>query len=471
MSRSPNILFVFGDQWRGDAVGYAGNPDVRTPHLDALAARSLRMDHCIAGTPVCCPWRASMLTGTHPDRHGVFLNDGVLDPAARTFGEHFADAGYDTAWVGKWHVDGHGREAFIPRERQHRFGYWKALECTHDYNRSHYYAANDPTLRTWEGYDAFAQTRDLIDWLAGRGKDRPFLAFLSWGPPHNPYPTAPQRYRDRYDPAAITLPPNVPTQVREKAACDLAGYYAHCTALDDCMGWLLAALAEQGLAENTIVVFTADHGDYIGCFGMWEKTGPWEPALRVPMLLHDPRASRTHGQRSQVVYNMVDHLPTLCGLAGLTPPDTVQGRDLSSHLLAGTTPACNDALYANYFRFGTWLGQDAGIEPLYRCREARGLRTTRYTYVEDLTGPWLLYDLEADPDQLHNRVNDPVVAQVQRTLAERLRQKLAEVGDEFLPGERYLQRFYPDAQLGRNNERRGDAPCSVDTKSRRSGVD
>lgn len=455
MSDRPNVLFVFADQWRGDAVGYAGNADVKTPHLDALAARSLVFDHCIAGTPVCCPWRASMLTGTHPDKHGVFLNDGALSPDAITFGEQFAAAGYDTAWVGKWHVDGHGREAFIPEDRQHRFEYFKALECTHNYNNSKYYIGDDPTQRTWEDYDAIAQTDDLTVWLSDRGSDRPFLAFLSWGPPHNPFHTAPQMYRDMYDPAALTLMPNVTDAVREKAAIDLAGYYAHCTALDDCMGRLLATLDGQGLADNTIVVFTSDHGDMIGSFGLWEKAGPWEMAMRVPMLLHDPRATQTHGLRTDVVFNMIDHLPTLCGLAGLITPPGVQGRDLSSHLLAGTTPEANDALYGSYHRYGTWMGQDDRIDPLYRCREARGIRNTRYTYVEDLAGPWLLYDNQADPYQMNNRVNDPAMAAVQQQLARRLRDKLDEVGDQFLPGEQYVEKFYPDSQFGGNNERRG----------------
>lgn len=455
MRERPNILFVFGDQWRSDAVGYAGNVDVKTPHIDALARRALRLDHCVAGTPVCCPFRASMLTGTYPDRHGVFLNDGALSPDARTFGEHFSDAGYDTAWVGKWHVDGHGREASIPRQRQHRFAYWKALECTHNYNDSSYYAGEDPTLRKWEGYDAIAQTDDMIDWLAQRPASRPFLGFLSWGPPHNPYLTAPQKYRDMYDPASLTVAPNVPDAVREKAAQDLAGYYAHCTALDDCMGRLITALKEHDLDKNTIVVFTSDHGDMIGSFGMWEKAGPWEPSLHVPMLVYDPRAPQTHGKRSEVVFNMVDHLPTLCTLAGIDIPKDVQGRDLSKHLLNGTTPETNDALYGSYFRYGTWLAQDKRIDDLYRCREARGIRTPTHTYVEDLKGPWLLYDLVADPHQQHNLVNEPSAADLGQRLAARLRQKLNEIGDEFLPGEAYVKRFYPNDTLGANNERRG----------------
>jgi len=456
MSDRPNILFVFGDQWRSSAVGYAGNPDVKTPHIDALAARSLRIEHCIANTPVCCPWRASMLTGTYPHKHGVYLNDGVLSPNARTFGETFAEAGYDTAWVGKWHVSGRGRDHYIPRDNQHRFEYWRALECTHDYNNSQYYADDDPTPRTWEGYDAIAQTDDLIGWLASRHSASPFLAFLSWGPPHNPYHTAPAQYRQMYDPAKLALLPNVPEEAREKAAEDLAGYYAHCTALDDCMGKLLAAIDEQGLADDTIVVFTSDHGDHIGSFGMWEKAGPWETALRVPMLLHDPSAPHTHGQSSEVVFSMVDHLPTLCGLAGIDAPPQVQGDGLSDHLMKGTTPTDNQAVYMSCAVYGTWLKQDQRSEPLYHCREARGLRTTRYMYAEDRDGPWLLYDLQEDPHQLSNRVNEAAMADVQSEMAQRLQNELAKNDDPVEPGEALWERFYAGDFRGQTFERRGE---------------
>lgn len=456
MNDRPNILYVFGDQWRAGATGFEGNPEVHTPHLDALAGQSLRLNHCIAGSPVCCVWRASMLTGVYPHRHGVFLNDGALSPEARTFGETFAEAGYDTAWVGKWHVDGHGRTAPIPRSRRHGFEHWRTLECTHDYHHALYYADDETEPRVWPDYDAISQTDDVIAYLESRSGERPFLAFLSWGPPHNPYETAPEAYRAMYDASELTLPPNVPEHCREQAAEDLAGYYAHCSALDACMGRLLAALDRQGLASNTIVVFTSDHGDYLGSHGLWDKCGPWEPALRVPMLIRDPRRSDWPGRSSDVVLNMVDHLPTLCAMAGVAAPAGVQGRDLSGHLAEGTTPADNDALYASYWVFGNWYKQREAVEPLYRPREARGIRTTRHTYVEDRDGPWLLYDNHADPHQLHNLVAAPNLVGIRAALARRLGERLAEIGDDFEPGEALFDRFYPGEELGWARQRRGE---------------
>jgi arylsulfatase A-like enzyme len=451
----PNLLFVFGDQWRAQATGFGGNGDVKTPHLDALAEQSLHARNCAAGSPVCCVWRASMLTGQYPHQHGVVLNDGVLSPEAYTFGEHFAEAGYDTAWVGKWHVDGHGRSAYIPRERQHRFAYWRTLECTHDYNNSQYYADDDPTPRQWEGYDADAQTDDLIGWLRGRESDRPFCAFLSWGPPHNPYHTAPEKYRAMYDPADLTLRPNVPAEMEEKAREMLAGYYAHCTALDDCMGRLLATLDDLAAAENTIVVFTSDHGDMLGSHGMVEKCCPLDESLRVPMLIRWPTGLGEQPGESDVIVDMVDHLPTLSAMCGLGEVPTASGRDLSMYLRQGATPNDNAAVYGSYVRFGTWLSQDERIDPLYRARVARGIRTLRYTYVEDLDGPWMLYDNEDDPQQLTNRANDPGFADLRATLAQRLHDRLKHNGDAFERGETLLERFYPGETMGNNRERRG----------------
>ena len=209
--KHPNILYVFADQWRAQSLGYAGCSQVRTPHLDAFAQRSLNLPQAVANTPVCAPYRATLISGLMPDKHGVFLNDAALDPTIPSFGKVFRDAGYDTAWVGKWHVDGQGWYTPIPPERRHGFKHWRALELTHTYNHSQYYGHEDNELRTWEGYDAIAQTDDLIKWIqSGRDSSKPFCAALSWGPPHSPYDTAPESYQALYHPDSIELPPNVP---------------------------------------------------------------------------------------------------------------------------------------------------------------------------------------------------------------------------------------------------------------------
>ena len=163
-SRPPNILLVLADQWRAEAFGYAGDPDIKTPNLDQLQREGVQFINAVSGMPVCSPMRASLLTGQRPLTHGVFLNDVPLSPEAVTIAKVLRAAGYDTGYIGKWHVNGDGRSAFIPRERRQGFDYWKALECTHDYDHSAYYA-DGPEKLYWEGYDAIAQTRDAQQYL------------------------------------------------------------------------------------------------------------------------------------------------------------------------------------------------------------------------------------------------------------------------------------------------------------------
>jgi len=452
MTSRPNILIVYADQWRAQAAGYAGNTDIITPHLDAFAANGVNCRVATAGTPVCTPARASLLTGMYPHKHGLFLNDVPLDPDFPSIGKTFAAAGYRTGWVGKWHVDGHGRYACIPRERRQGFDFWMALECTHDYNHSRYYAGDSDEQLIWPGYDAFPQTDALIDWIAN-GDKRPFLGVLSWGPPHNPYETAPEQYRRMYDPAAISLPANVPPEKRDDTRGPLTGYYAHCTALDDCFGRLVAALDTHGLADNTLVLFTSDHGDMVGSHYLYDKQCPWEESVRVPFLMRLPGVLKPGV--SDLLIDSPDIFPTLCGFAGIDAPRSVQGRDLSNHLRAGTTPADDCALLAAYHTFGNWpwIAAKLAPSPLYAAREYRGVRTKRYTYVEDLIGPWLLYDNEADPCQLRNLIDDPAHAALRAKLAALLLRRREALGDDFLPGKEYIR------QWGYQTDERGTIPC------------
>ena len=446
--KRPNIVYVFADQWRVQDTGYAGNPQVKTPHLDSLAAQSVSFTHAVAGIPVCCPARACLLTGQHALTHGVFVNDVHLADDAVSMAKLFKSDGYDTAYVGKWHVDGRGRSNYIPPESRQGFDYWKALECTHDYNNSRYYAGDSDLPLTWEGYDAFEQTKDVQAYLRGRSRDgdgkndTPFLLVLSWGPPHAPYETAPETYRQMYDPHSIELRPNVPPEMAEEARDWIAGYYAHCTALDDCLGALLQTLEDEGLAENTIFVFTSDHGDMLGSQGEVKKQRPWEESIRVPFLLRWPRRFGWQGREVDALLDTPDILPTLLSLSDIPIPDTVEGQDFSATIEGGEDPSGGAALIYCPHPFGQFLRPDGG-------REYRGIRTRNHTYARDLNGPWLLYDNEADPYQLDNLVNRASVSSIQAALEAQLQRKLSDRGDEFLPGETYIERWnYPLDRTG-----------------------
>jgi arylsulfatase A-like enzyme len=431
----PNVLVVVADQWRAQAFGFAGDPNVKTPHFDRLANESIHFANAVSGLPVCSPMRATMLTGQRPLTHGVFINDVPLNPEAATIGKTFKAAGYDTGFIGKWHVDGHGRSIWIPRERRQGFDYWKVLECTHSYNASAYYADDSPEKQVWKEYDAAAQTNDLCTLLKGRKDNaKPFLYFLCWGPPHNPYETAPAKYRAMYDAASLKLRENVPSDLEAGTRRDLAGYYAHCTALDDCMGQILQTLQETSLAEDTIVLFTADHGDMIGSQGMQRKQKPYDESIRIPMLLRLPKSLGVTARKVDALINSEDIMPTLLSLSDIAIPKSVEGLDYKAYLQGGADPSGGATVIQCPSPFGEWTRDRGG-------REYRGVRTTRYTFVRDLKGPWLLYDNETDPFQKNNLVDKPEHAKLQSELDALLSRKLKERGDEFKPGPDYLAKW------------------------------
>lgn len=431
---APNVVVLFPDEWRAQAFGYAGDPNVITPNLDRMQKESVHCVNAVSGVPVCCPMRATLLTGQRVLTHGVFMNDVSLSPQARTMGEMFKDAGYDTAYIGKWHVDGHGRSNFIPRERRHGFDYWKVLECTHDYNNSFYYADGPEKLK-WEGYDAIAQTRDAQKYLREHaGSKKPFILVLSWGPPHDPYQTAPEKYRAMYQADKLKLRPNVPEALQQKARNNLLGYYSHCTALDDCVGDIWTTLKETGLEENTLVVFLSDHGDMLQSHGQDFKQKPHDESIRVPLLWHWPKEFGRKLRPLDAPINTEDLLPTLLGLCGVSVPKSVEGLDFSGYLRGGKSPSDGAALISCPAPFGQWPRAKGG-------KEYRGVRTTRYTYARDLQGPWLLFDNEKDPYQLDNLAGKPQAASVQAELERVLQSKLRDAHDEFLPGEKYIQKW------------------------------
>ncbi len=430
----PNVVFVLADQWRAQATTWENDPNLigKTPALDKLASESVNFKYAISCTPVCTPYRASFLTGQYPLRHGLFINDVSLRSNVVSIAEAFTAGGYDTAYIGKWHVDGQGRSAYIPKERHQGFDYWKVLECTHEYNQSFFYAQDDPAKQVWKGYDAFAQTQDAQAYISSRKKeDKPFLLVLSWGPPHNPYPTAPEAYQ-LFDPAKIILRKNAKDTPPFRT--DLAGYYAHIVALDKALGDLLKTLDEQKLRDNTIFVFTSDHGDMLGSQGETRKQRPWDESIRVPLLIRYPAALK-NGRISQLLINTPDLMPTLLGLSNVEVPSTVEGENYAP-ILRGEQPEPADsaALIACYAPSGEWTTARGG-------RVYRGVRTTRYTYVRTLNGPWLLYDNVVDPYQLENKVADPNCHAVREKLERELTRLLKKTQDDFRPGTEYIQKW------------------------------
>ena len=406
-SRRPNVIFLFADEWRAQATGYNGDTNCETPVLDALAGRSIDLTEAVAGCSVCCPYRGSLLTGQYPLSHGVIINDVELDPSCTSVADAFSAGGYQTSYIGKWHLYGspggeyERREASVPREYQLR---------------------------------AFAQSREAAAYIRDHAAgERPFLLLLSWGPPHFPLHTAPEEYRARYADRVIELRPNVPAQLADKAVEELRGYYAHVAAIDDALAIVLDAVREAGIEEETILVVTSDHGDMRQSQGLDTKLFPWDESVRVPFLLRWPQLHGAEARKLPLPLDTPDIMPTLLGLCDLEVPATVEGRDWSPVLRGEAALSGDEAALLNMpVAFGELIWND--MSPY------RGLRSARYSYVRNLEGPWLLYDNVADPYQKRNLISSAEHAGLQAGLDRCLQQRLAELGDEFLSGRSYLER-------------------------------
>ena len=432
-ANQPNIVFVLADQWRASATGYAGDPNVKTPNLDALSKAALNFRNTVSVLPVCTPQRAALMTGRYPTSTGMFLNDAHLPDEELCMAEIFGTAGYATGYIGKWHLDGQGRHGYIPPARRQGWNYWKAAECDHDYNRSHYYTGNSPVKRYWPGYDAFAQTKDAQQYLRDQAHgEPPFILMVAFGSPHFPHDTAPEEFKAMYPPEKIQVPPNVPAGLHDKVQKEARGYYAHCTALDKCIGELLGTLAETGLATNTIFIFSSDHGEMLGAQGVqpFEKQVVWNESSHVPFLMRVPGVA---GRTASTPLTTPDILPTLLGLTGVKIPAVVEGEDLSTLIRSGRDEE-RAALYMSVKPFNRNVSAE-------QSRAYRAIRTSQYTYARSLAGPWVLYDDHADPYQMTNLATNAESAALVRELDGRLQAQLKRIGDDFRPGKDYVAEF------------------------------
>lgn len=437
----PNLLYIFADQMRGMDMHCAGNSQLHTPNLDRLAEQGMRLSHAYGNTPVCTASRAMLLTGLYPATNRVVANDLPLPEETPTLGEFFQGAGYRTGYIGKWHLDGVPRSKWTPPgPRRHGFEFWAAYNCSHDYFRADKYYRDLPVPIRIDGYEPEVQTNLALDFLA-TDDHRPFCLMLSWGPPHDPYPLVPEVFKDQYDPATIYLRPNVSAVHRDAAPLahdwetreTIANYYAAISALDRQLGRILDFLDESGLVENTVVIFTSDHGDMLWSQGRMKKQLPWEESINIPFLIRWPGQIRA-GTVSDHLFGVIDHLPTLLSLCDVEAPPRLQGIDLSPTLLGAEQTAPASLFLMDMVRMDESHTQNMD--------EWRGLRTPRFTYARWVDGrPWLLYDNATDPYQLDNLVDRRDYADVQRELEIELEAQIAVTGDLCLPGPELLRQL------------------------------
>lgn len=437
----PNIIWILGDQHRAQATGYAGDPNVHTPNLDRLAAEGMVFTRAVSGSPLCSPFRGSMLTGRYP-HHCVPGHQMPLPAGQPTVASVFRENGYHTAYFGKWHVGGFvegekGRAAFhiVPPDRRGDFDTWVGYENNNSQWDTWVHGGEGDTAFHYRlpGYEADAFTGLFIDFLRQQSQPKPeepaqpFFAVLSVQPPHDPY-VAPAEWMQRHTPGTVQLRQNVPAvpRVVERARRELAGYYSMIENLDWNVGRILAELHERNLINNTYLLFFADHGDMLGSQGQFRKTAPWEEAIRIPFIISggSPMYSGING-RCDAPVNHVDIAPTTLGLCGIAAPDWMSGTDLSAYRLGpwpeGPTPD------SAYLQIVVPTGHLDSVD-----RAWRGVVTRDgWKYVVFEPHPWLLFNLNEDPYEQVNLAYNSRYAKERRNLQARLAAWINDTGDAF----------------------------------------
>lgn len=397
MARSPNIFWIVTTQWRAQASGYAGDINARTPHLDRLAATSVNFSQAVTPHPFGPFARAAMLTGVRSPENGLTDYFDPLPLGTRTIAHDLAERGYETAFFGKWHLGERDRLAplvgeahakiIVPTERRGGFEFFEGFESGFLLNDPWLHGSRLPVPQQFPGYQSdvvCSRAREFIAARnAARSKDRALFAVVSLEAPHPPY-DAPSGEFAPYDADKIHLRPNVPrgSGVEEKARRELAGYYAHIEATDRAIGHLLAATED----EETIIVFTSVHGDMHGAHGLFRKGWPHEESVRVPLLVRFPREHNQPSVKSDSAVSLVD--------------------------LRAFTLACAEGKHATMDRPESLISMPSVVALPQQCdRPWRGLRTSSRKLVLNADGtPWLFFDLERDPFEMENLVNDPARA-------------------------------------------------------------
>jgi arylsulfatase A-like enzyme len=455
MPDRPNVLVVLCDQLRRSAVGYAGDPNVETPNIDRLAERGVWFENACSTYPVCVPARFTMMTGEYPHTRSVPAIDYGLSPAERTVADELGEAGYRTAYLGKWHLAGTHRYQYhdgdtdrgrrinrtpIPEDQRGGFEFWQGFELRNDHFDTAYFDNDDTEPTAIEGY----QTDGLFG-LAGEyvrdaaGGD-PFFAVLSVEPPHFPT-TAPEEYLREWRGADLEMPPTFDPDPAKFGAGggdlraelgmdrdlrdDIRAYYAMVENLDDNVGALLAELRDAGIREETAVVFLSDHGDLLYNHGLNGKQYPYEESVGIPFVVSHPGGDIREGARVSEPVGLEDWYSTVRGLAGLDPLPGKPGTDLTP-LLRGDDSLDREGILLEFVA-ELRDGLPFHDEPW------RGFRTERYKYTvkggPEGMSPWQLFDLDADPHEQENLVDDPEYEAVARDLHGNLRRRLVQTGD------------------------------------------
>lgn len=438
MTGRPNVLFILTDQLRASSLPIYGENQIETPSIDRLAGEGIVLTNAIASCPVCTPYRSMMLTGRHPQTTGHVINFLRTRHDEISIADTFSRSGYRTGWVGKWHLhtgsfpQTNGAD-YVPQGRDRLgFQYWRAYNFHMNYFNGSV-NLDDWRFERWQGYETDALAAYAVEFIQNTG-DQPFCLFVSPHQPHfTPHEYAPAKYFDRL-PRRLALPANVPQHRREEALAAYRKYLAMTLALDDMLGELVDVLERKGIVENTILVFTSDHGTQMGAHDWppFQKKVPYEESLLVPMIVRWPGVL-DGGRRCDVLTSPVDIFPSLCALCGVPIPRTTEGYDLSDAWCGKPESFEQNAILTMNF--------SAGHDYLVNGEEWRGVRTKDYSFAKWLNGTLELYDLRNDPLQMNNLASQQETTELQRAMEQRLGQLMKKRHDQLVPCTWYADWF------------------------------
>lgn len=423
--RQPNVIVFFTDQQRWDSTGLHDNPLDLTPNFDRMAREGTHVQNAFTCQPVCGPARACMQTGQYATRVGVPTNSIRLPADARTLAHYFGDAGYQTAYIGKWHLAGKDNPSGpVPQDRRGGYQYWlasEALEHTSDaYDCVVYNNDNQPVKLP--GYRVDGLTDAAIQYI-DEHQQNPFYLFLSFLEPHHQNHRdeycAPRGYRERY--TGRWTPPDLANLVGSSPQ-QLGGYWGSVKRLDEALGRMLDALSSLHLLDDTIILFTSDHGCHFRTRNSEYKRSCHESSIRVPLGIHGP-GFEGGGSIRQLV-SLVDVPPTLLDAAGIAVPAHMQGRSILPLLRGQATKwpeeifvQISEAQVGRAIRTGRWK-----YSVTAPGKSGKDMHSDEY--VEDF-----LYDLHSDPYELRNLIAMQPFQHVAEVTRARLLRRMAEAGE------------------------------------------
>jgi N-acetylglucosamine-6-sulfatase len=458
-----NIIFILTDDQRYDALGFMGHPFLETPHMDSLARNGVHLKNAFVTTALCSPSRASILTGLYAHKHRVVDNNNPIPPDTTFFSQCLRKAGYETAYVGKWHMGGEGDDP------QPGFDHWVSFRGQGTYLPGKSGLNVNGRRVSQKGYITDELTDYAMEWLNARKLDRPFMLYLSHKAVHADFVPA-ERHRGRYKNKPVT-PPGTQADSPENYAdkpmwvknqrnswhgvdfpyhsdLDVAQYYRnYCEtllAVDDSLGRVLTFLREKNILDSTLVIFMGDNGFKFGEHGLIDKRTAYEESMRVPMLMQCPELFKGGTVVEKMVANL-DIAPTVLEAAGLRAPDFMDGRSFLALAQGKNVPWRDKLLYEYYWE-----------RNFPQTPTIHALRTDDFKYVHYF-GIWdidELYDIRNDPQETKNLIFSPEHREVVQKMNRELFTLLRETDGMYIP-------LQPD-RGGVNNLRRATGSRPAD---------